>query len=68
MKGPVVRRSADREAHEEADFTATSGRSLGKALTGAGYHVISASDASQLLQLARKQSPSLILLDVMRLR
>jgi len=36
-----------------------------RALTGAGYEVISAGDGDQALQLARTHLPALILLDVM---
>jgi diguanylate cyclase len=36
-----------------------------KMLTGAGYEVISAGDGEEALRLAREDSPSLILLDVM---
>jgi two-component system cell cycle response regulator DivK len=36
-----------------------------RALTGAGYEVISAADGDQALQLARMHLPALILLDVM---
>jgi CheY-like chemotaxis protein len=36
-----------------------------RALTGAGYQVISAGDGDQALQLARTHLPALILLDVM---
>ncbi len=37
----------------------------GKALTSAGYEVISAADGEQALRLARQHLPTLILLDVM---
>jgi CheY-like chemotaxis protein len=36
-----------------------------RALTGAGYEVISAADGEEALRLTREHAPSLILLDVM---
>jgi CheY-like chemotaxis protein len=36
-----------------------------RALTGAGYEVISASDGDQALSMARTEAPALILLDIM---
>jgi DNA-binding response OmpR family regulator len=39
--------------------------SMERALTAAGYEVISASDGEQALRLARDHRPNLILLDVM---
>jgi CheY-like chemotaxis protein len=36
-----------------------------RALTAAGYAVISAGDGEQALRMARQQSPSIILLDIM---